>query len=77
MSGPCCMKCGNDGSVAGLYLTVDARYDPAAKAWILEPRDDQGGQELDCLACDTRTPVDAMDETGLRTSEFPYGSVSA
>ncbi len=56
MSAPICAKCGNDGTAGGLYVTVDARWDKEARAWILEARDDEGGRALDCLACDHRTP---------------------
>lgn len=72
MTGPACAKCGNDGSAAALYLTVDARYDPAAKGWTLTQRDGEGGQELDCLACDHRSPVDDKDEAMKAKSFFPY-----
>lgn len=71
MTTPKCAKCGNDGSKAGLYLTIDAKFQPG-KGWELEERTDDGGMELDCLACDHRTPVDDGTEGGP-VSGFPYG----
>jgi hypothetical protein len=65
MPTPKCAKCGNDGTAAGLYLTIDALWD--GERWVLEPREDDGGMELDCLKCDHRTP----DED----SAFPYGAL--
>lgn len=52
---PVCEECGNDGTKARLYVTIDASYDAKANAWILEEREDEGGGELDCLECDHRT----------------------
>ena len=60
-----CAKCGNDGTKASLYLTIDAKWN--GEAWILEERDDDGGRELDCLECDHRTDVREVPEI------FPYG----
>lgn len=65
---PVCAGCGNDGTRASLYLTIDAKWRPDLGAWELEQRLDSGGQELDCLECDHRTPEDEEHETG-----FPYG----
>ena len=65
--GPRCTKCGNDGSQGSLYLTVDAKWDHVRKQWDLEPREDDGGCEIDCLACDARTEDDP------ETTVFPYG----
>ena len=64
MSAPICEKCGNDGTKGTLYVTIDARWDHENKCWILDARDDEGGQELDCLNCDHRT----------EGPEFPYGA---
>lgn len=69
MSAPKCEKCGNDGSAAGLYLTIDARFDPAAKGWKLEEREDSGGASFDCLNCDHRTEAWGEDAC------FPYDHV--
>lgn len=68
---PKCAKCGNDGSEAGLYLTIDAKFQPG-KGWELEERTDDGGMQLDCLACDHRTDVDDGTKGGP-ASGFPYG----
>lgn len=63
-----CAGCGNDGSEGGLFLTIDARRDNAAGVWIMDERDPgDGGGELDCLACDHRTPIYSA------ASRFPYG----
>lgn len=59
-----CAKCGNDGSEGGLYVTIDAQWDKARQVWVLEMREDEGGDELDCITCDHRTP----------SPPFPYGS---
>lgn len=76
MTGPVCAKCGNDGTKGGLFLTIDARYDPAVKGWVLEQRDDSGGQEIDCLACDHRTPEGPQEDGGPEVeSGFPYDMV--
>lgn len=61
---PKCEACGNDGTQGALYVTVDAKWLPDKKAWVLEARENDGGQELDCLACDHHTP----------SPEFPYGA---
>lgn len=58
-----CEKCGNDGTEASLYLTIDAKWD--GENWTLEEREDAGGAELDCLVCDHRTAA----PEGI----FPYG----
>lgn len=65
MTNPKCEKCGNEGDKAGLYLTIDAAWNPATKAWTLEEREDIGGMGVDCLACDHSTEVGS--------DIFPYG----
>jgi hypothetical protein len=67
MKQPVCAKCGNDGTKASLYLTIDAKWD--GEVWTLEEREDDGGGELDCLACDHRSPF--PDDDG--ETPFPYG----
>lgn len=67
MEKPICGDCGNDGSKGGLFLTIDAQWRPDLGAWELQAREDDGGAELDCLACDHRTADDPGD------SAFPYG----
>lgn len=67
MSAPKCGSCGNDGSDGGLYLTIDARYNPATGMWTLQQREDDGGMEIDCAACDERTGAVGREESG-----FPY-----
>lgn len=62
-----CNHCGNDGTQASLYLTIDARWD--GDVWTLEEREDSGDMELDCLACDRRTPFPGEDGE----TPFPYG----
>lgn len=66
---PRCAKCGNDGTEAGLYLTIDARWQPAEQAWELIQRDDSGGRAFDCLACDHSTLAEGP------ASFFPYGKL--
>jgi hypothetical protein len=64
-----CEHCGNDGSRAELYLSIDAAWKPdgaGGGAWELQARDDDGGTALDCLECDGQTECD-------RESLFPYG----
>lgn len=65
MAKPICKHCGNDGTTSGLFVTVDARWD--GTNWVLEPRDDEGGRSIDCLACDERTEESETDPF------FPYG----
>lgn len=64
---PKCAKCGNDGSRGSLYLTIDARWDYENQRWDLEPREDDGGCLIDCLACN------ALSDDDPDTSTFPYG----
>ena len=64
-----CAHCGNDGSQAGLYLTIDARHCPELGGWRLQLMEDGGGRELDCMGCDKTTPVDQ--------TVFPYGMIVA
>jgi hypothetical protein len=71
MTTPKCGHCGNDGRDHSLFLTIDAKWDYDNKRWILEPREDDGGCEIDCLACDERTTDDPS------TSAFPYGPLPA
>lgn len=68
-TGPRCAHCGNDGTQASLFLTIDARWRPAEKGWELQEREDVGGMSFDCLACDKRTDVEG-DE-----AFFPYDSI--
>ena len=60
-----CEECGNDGTKGSLFLTIDARWSHEAGAWVLERREDIGGEEIDCLECDHRTPAHELDI-------FPY-----
>jgi hypothetical protein len=62
---PVCEECGNDGTKGRLYVTIDARWDAERGGWVLERREDDGGDELDCLACDHRTPLHEV-------KVFPY-----
>lgn len=68
---PKCGHCGNDGSQGALFVTVDARWNYAEQRWDLEPREDDGGCEIDCLNCDERTSDPPED------SAFPYGPLPA
>lgn len=57
-----CEECGNDGLNGGLYLTLDARYEPETQTWTLQRREDLGGDELDCINCDHRTRLNTPNE---------------
>lgn len=69
MTTPKCAHCGNDGSEAGLYLTVDAKWRPDIGAWEFEEREDASGMDFDCLACDERTDAIGADAC------FAYGAL--
>lgn len=74
MKTPKCGHCGNDGTEGALYLTIDAQWDAERQAWLLREREDEGGGELDCLACDKRTAVRGDRESDPNgPSGFPYG----
>lgn len=72
MHKPECGSCGNDGTESSLFLTIDAKWHPETKTWELEEREDDGGMELDCLACDERTPV-CEGAGDVPEPIFPYG----
>ncbi len=60
MRKPICAGCGNDGTQGSLYVTVDAKWIPESNSWELVERVEDGGHEIDCLACDHRTSAEGV-----------------